>query len=159
MRFSYREFDPSEGSLRDLLKRLEALYNDLLLQAAKANPKVRAYPQPEVWFTSFGDSSLDFVLIAWFANTGDRWSGMIELRFEIDRLFREHQIEIPFPQRTLSIKGDEPLTVQLMREAPVRPDTKSAPAPSGPMPPMQTASKDVESSDDGDDGDAGDGEP
>ena len=33
MRFSYREFDPSEGSLRDLLKRLEALYNDLLLQA------------------------------------------------------------------------------------------------------------------------------
>ena len=33
MKFSYREFDPSEGSLRDLLKRLEALYNDLLLQA------------------------------------------------------------------------------------------------------------------------------
>jgi uncharacterized protein with von Willebrand factor type A (vWA) domain len=38
MKFSYREFDPSEGSLRDLLKRLEALYNDLLLQA-DGNPE------------------------------------------------------------------------------------------------------------------------
>ncbi|MEM9380764.1 MAG: VWA domain-containing protein [Planctomycetota bacterium] len=33
MKFRYREYDPSEESLKDLLKRLKDLYHDLLLQA------------------------------------------------------------------------------------------------------------------------------
>lgn len=38
MKFRYREYDPSEVSLRDLLKRLKDLYHDLLLQA-NADPE------------------------------------------------------------------------------------------------------------------------
>ena len=33
MKFGYREYDPSNESLKDLLKRLKDLYHDLLLQA------------------------------------------------------------------------------------------------------------------------------
>ncbi len=52
--------------------------------------------------------------MAWFASSGDRWTGMIELRYAIDEAFREHDITIPFPQRTLSLIGDKPLPIELV---------------------------------------------
>jgi len=77
---------------------------DLLLQAAKNHKSVLKDPPPLVLFNNFGDSSLDFKLIF---TLNDSFMGTIpksDLRIEIDRLFRENNITIPFPQRDVHIK-------------------------------------------------------
>lgn len=101
---------------------------DLLLQAARENPKVLPDPPPAAWFVAFADNSLNFSLMAWFANAGDRWAGMAELRHEIDRLFRENKIEIPFPQRTVTVGGQGAIPIRLVtEEAGHRPEPPAAP--------------------------------
>jgi small-conductance mechanosensitive channel len=91
--------------------------HDLLLAIARAEPRVVAEPPPDVFFVNFGDSSLDFSLACWFGNTTDRWFGMLSMRYAIAEKFREHGIEIPFPQRTLSLIGDRPLDIRLTGDA------------------------------------------
>ncbi len=62
--------------------------------------------KPSVWFTGFGDSSLEFMLGVWVDY--DAVIKPTALRSEylwaIDDAFRENGIEIPFPQRDLYIK-------------------------------------------------------
>lgn len=84
---------------------------ELLLEIAFAEPKVLMDPQPDVFFTNFGDNSLNFSLACWFRNPAERWFGMLSLRYTITDKFRENNIEIPFPQRTLSLMGDKPLRI------------------------------------------------
>jgi len=79
---------------------------ELLLSAAKSCNAVINDPEPLVLFTNFGDSSLDFELIFTINDSFQSAIPKSDLRFEIDRLFREHQIEIPFPQRDVHIKGN-----------------------------------------------------
>jgi small-conductance mechanosensitive channel len=88
---------------------------DVLLEVARKEPRVLLDPEPAVWFTNFGENSLDLTLAAWYANSGDRWAAMIDMRFEIDRRFREEGIAIPFPQRTLSIAPDAELPIRVVR--------------------------------------------
>ncbi|MCK8521985.1 mechanosensitive ion channel [Aquimarina sp. D1M17] len=79
------------------------LVKDLLIQAALSNSHVLKDPAPIVLFTDFGDSSLNFKLVF---TINDSFQGAIpksEIRFEIDRLFRENNITIPFPQREVTI--------------------------------------------------------
>ncbi|SHJ55698.1 mechanosensitive ion channel family protein [Aquimarina spongiae] len=79
------------------------LVKELLIQAALSNPHVLKQPEPLVLFTDFADSSLNFKVIF---TINDSFQGVIpksEIRFEIDRLFREHNINIPFPQREVTI--------------------------------------------------------
>lgn len=79
------------------------LVKKLLIEAAKGNKEVLEYPGPSVLFTDFGDSSLNF-RIAFTLN--DSFNARIpksDIRFEIDRLFRENNISIPFPQRDIHI--------------------------------------------------------
>lgn len=79
------------------------LVKALLIQAASAHPSVLKNPPPLVLFTNFGDSSLDFKLIF---TLDDSFIGSIpksDIRFAIDKLFREHNISIPFPQREVRV--------------------------------------------------------
>ena len=65
------------------------------------HPKVLKHPAPDVLFKNFGDSSLDFTLRIWVQ---DLWSYEViesDIRYEVDKAFRENSIEIPFPQRVL----------------------------------------------------------
>lgn len=89
-----------------------ARVRDLLLEIARAEPSVVADPEPQVWFVNFGESSLDFIAAMWFLTPGERWTGMINMRYEIDRRFKEEGIEIPFPQRTISFIPDSKVAVQ-----------------------------------------------
>ncbi|HOW72765.1 MAG TPA: mechanosensitive ion channel [Phycisphaerae bacterium] len=111
------------------------LARKLLLDLANRNPFVLAAPAPEVWFKNFGESSLDFVLVCWFANPKSRGEFMSQIRFEIDRVFREHRIEIPFPQRSISFGGGRPIPVEVVEPPPVqcegREPTTSSHDPSG----------------------------
>lgn len=81
------------------------LVRDLLLKAAREHEKVLKDPGPSVHFKDFGESSLDFALLIW-VNDLWRYEGILsDLRFRVDALFREHNIEIPFPQRDLHIRS------------------------------------------------------
>ncbi len=112
-----------------------AKVRDILLEVANKEPRCLAYPEPMVWFTDFAESSLNFTQASWFPTPGDRWFGMIDMRYEIDRRFKEAGIEIPFPQRTLTIHPKANLPITLTRaprdrigqppEEPLPPDTKT----------------------------------
>lgn len=79
------------------------LVKELLLQAASSHPQVLPDPEPSVQFINFGDSSLDFKLIFTLNDSFKAAFPKSDIRFEIDRLFREHNVAIPFPQRDIHI--------------------------------------------------------
>ena len=79
------------------------LVKKLLLQAAEGHKDVMEYPTPTVFFTNFGDSSLDFRLVFTIHDSFNARFPKSEIRFEIDRLFRENNVTIPFPQRDIHI--------------------------------------------------------
>ncbi|MEL7375928.1 MAG: mechanosensitive ion channel domain-containing protein [Bacteroidota bacterium] len=86
------------GSDTDVVKKL-------LIDAAREHRDVLKFPAPWVRFLSFGDSSLDFDLIfasKEFLRIEDVKS---DIRFAIDEAFREHDIEVPFPQHDLWMRG------------------------------------------------------
>ena len=82
------------------------LVKELLIKAAK-HPAVLVKPEPLVLFTNFGESSLDFKLIITLNNSFESAIPKSDIRFSIDKLFREHNIEIPFPQRDIHIKSKD----------------------------------------------------
>ncbi|PKL47493.1 MAG: hypothetical protein CVV42_12890 [Candidatus Riflebacteria bacterium HGW-Riflebacteria-2] len=81
------------------------LVTRLLLQITEENPVVMKFPAPIVLFLNFGASSLDFELRCWVADIDKRLTIKDEINREIDRLFREHNIEIPFSQHDLHIRS------------------------------------------------------
>ncbi len=70
----------------------------LMLQASKVNALVENIPEPFIRFNNFGDSSLEFELLFWTSHTFTVENIKSDIRLEIDRLFREHDIVIAFPQ-------------------------------------------------------------
>jgi small-conductance mechanosensitive channel len=80
-----------------------ALVKKILLDVAKNHKDVFSLPEPIVLFTNFGDSSLDFKLIVTLNNSFEAAMPKSDIRFEIDKQFREHNIAIPFPQRDVHI--------------------------------------------------------
>lgn len=76
---------------------------EILLEAARNQPHVLATPQPSVQFLNFGESSLDFKLFFWVDDVSAGQSTTSDIRFAINRRFREEGIEIPFPQREVRI--------------------------------------------------------
>jgi small-conductance mechanosensitive channel len=79
------------------------LVKKLLIQAASTHPEVISTPEPTVVFEDFGDSSLNFKIIFTLNNSFKAQFPKSDIRFEIDRLFREHNVSIPFPQRDIHI--------------------------------------------------------
>jgi small-conductance mechanosensitive channel len=79
------------------------LVKQLLLESAKNHKKVLISPVPKVLFTDFADSSLNFQLIFTLNDSFETRFVQSDLRFEIDKKFREHNITIPFPQRDVHI--------------------------------------------------------
>jgi small-conductance mechanosensitive channel len=76
----------------------------ILTEVAKASPEVLQDPEPLALFRGFGDSSLNFELRVWTA-----LSNFLEVHSHIalavNAALEEAKIEIPFPQRVVSIKG------------------------------------------------------
>ena len=78
-----------------------------LLETAHDHPIVIKEPNPEmpnvtapfIRFTEFGESSLNFELLAWIPDCFQRFDVASELHFMIWHKFKEHNITIPFPQQ------------------------------------------------------------
>ena len=91
------------------------LVEKLLLQVAAAEPEVLAEPAPAVRLLAFGNSALEFELRAWSSSLVHRKGVLTSaLNFAIYEKFREHGIEIPFPQRDLHVRSGT-LDVRLER--------------------------------------------
>jgi small-conductance mechanosensitive channel len=83
----------------------------ILLEVAAANSQIAHRPPPFVMFKDFGDSALVFELRCYLYDIGQIIVVSTDLRFAIDKAFRERGIQIPFPQRDLHIKDIENLSV------------------------------------------------
>lgn len=63
--------------------------------------------EPIVRFAGFGDSSLDFIMLFYSAETFRIENVTSDLRFEVFKQFRKQGVEIPFPQRDLHFKSSD----------------------------------------------------
>lgn len=93
------------------------LVRKTLLEVAAGHPGVLKDRNADVLLQEFGDSSLNFILRVW---TRDYTTtpGVLrsELNYAICKKFKEHGIEIPFPQRDLHVRSG----VVEVKMAPVR---------------------------------------
>lgn len=84
------------------------LVSDLLMEAVLGAPRVLKKPDPRVLLMGFGDSSVDFEIRFWIDDPEDGLgsvrSGVLK---RVWRLFQDNNIEIPFPQRDLNLRGSE----------------------------------------------------
>ena len=80
---------------------------ETLLEIAGRTPYVLKYPKPDVLFRDFADSALVFRLRIW-TDIDHMLTVETDIRFEVDRLFRERKIEISFPQRDIHIRSMAP---------------------------------------------------
>jgi small-conductance mechanosensitive channel len=79
----------------------------LLLEVAKENENVLEDPPSRVVFKEFGESALRFELRVWSSRLLHRRGVLIsQLNFAIFEKFKEHGIQIPYPQRDLHFKHD-----------------------------------------------------
>jgi small-conductance mechanosensitive channel len=77
-----------------------------LVEAAEEVPQTLRDPAPSVFFVGFGDSALNFELVAWSNEMTDRPQRYrSDLNFAIEKKLREAGIEIPFPQREIRIRS------------------------------------------------------
>ncbi|MFH1837257.1 MAG: mechanosensitive ion channel domain-containing protein [Candidatus Omnitrophota bacterium] len=83
------------------------LVKNTLLAAAKTHPEILKRPEPYVWFTEFGESSLNFELYIWTDDPNNRFTIKSQVNFEINRLFKETGIKIPFPQRDIHFRSTD----------------------------------------------------
>jgi potassium efflux system protein len=81
-----------------------ALVQRVLLEVAAANPLVLNEPAPVVLFLAFGESSLNFEVRVFVRELTNRFPLTHQLHMAIEQAFRDHHIEIPFPQRDIHIR-------------------------------------------------------
>ena len=93
---------------------------EVLLDCAQHHERVLTSPEPHVIFMNFGASSLDFELRCFTNEVSYRLLISSDLRFAIDKAFREAGIEIPFPQQVVHFAG-APLAVATDRGTAARP--------------------------------------
>lgn len=94
--------------------------------AARETPRVLARPEPLCNLTGFGDNSVDFVILAWIddpANGVSNVKGQILLRLWYK--LHEAGIQIPFPQRDVHFRPDEPVSVRVVTDKEPPPSARS----------------------------------
>ncbi|GAA5027634.1 mechanosensitive ion channel protein MscS [Marivirga lumbricoides] len=85
----------------------------LVIEVAKKHSGVLNYPEPDLWFDEYGDSSLNFNLIIWTSEFIQRPNALkSQLYYEIFKTFAKNNVEIPFPQRDLHIRSGLPSSMK-----------------------------------------------
>lgn len=82
--------------------------SDVALDAVKAIDRVLDVPSPRVVYKRFGDSAVVLGVRFWIDNPSARrkWRAQTAVIGEVKRAFEEEGIEIPYPQRKLSSRGN-----------------------------------------------------
>lgn len=108
--FPIRRFDMQIGVAykEDLSK-----VGEVLMETANRNPICLQEPKPLIIFGGFGDSAINLQFSVW--STKEQYLQLRNsMQNEVKRSFDEHNIEIPFPHRTLCAGSvTEPLPVRI----------------------------------------------
>jgi small-conductance mechanosensitive channel len=89
-------------------EKVEKVLWEVVQQAVEEVPGLLADPEPSVRFIpGFGQSSLDFTLTCQVREFEDQYPVQHELRKKILKRFREKDIEIPYPHRTVTLYSQE----------------------------------------------------
>ncbi len=95
------------------------LARDLMLDVASKAERVLDEPPPQAFFMEFGDSTLNYELRVHVNGLQDFLRVRNDLLSMIDDIFREHNIEIAFPQRDIHVRmGDGQIPVSLRQDQP-----------------------------------------
>ncbi|MBH0005629.1 MULTISPECIES: mechanosensitive ion channel family protein [unclassified Psychrobacter] len=81
---------------------------DIMIKLATDNPLAFTDPEPIVRVTNLGDNSVDLTLNVWTTNA-DWWSMQCDLLEQFKYALDDNKIDIPFPQRSVHVKGLEML--------------------------------------------------
>ena len=89
------------------------LARKLCLEAIEMEERVLKDPEPRCFLTGFGDSSINLELRFWIADPEEGITNISSaINLTIWRKFRDHNVEIPFPQRDLHIKESLPVRIE-----------------------------------------------
>lgn len=78
----------------------------LLMEVANDNQGILRSPEPYILFEGLGESSLNFIVMVWTSEYIDRPKILrSELYYEIFSKFKEHNVEIPFPQHDIHLRS------------------------------------------------------
>lgn len=93
------------------------LAHKTMLTVCKEHPMVLDQPEPTVFFTGFGDNSLNFDVRVFVTETNNtaRTRVIHDLHMAIDKAFREQDICIAFPQRDVHLDTIKPLEIHIQR--------------------------------------------
>ncbi len=83
------------------------LVTRLLKQAVLAHPKVNLKEDVTIRLSEFKENHMFFQLIFWADQSWYINNTRSEIRLEVDRLFREYKINIPYPQLDIHIASDK----------------------------------------------------
>lgn len=83
------------------------MVKNLLVEIALSVPEVEREPQPEAFFASFGDSSLNMSLFFWVMDYNKVLSVTDSINTLIISQFSEKGIQIPYPTRTVVLEKEE----------------------------------------------------
>lgn len=85
---------------------------NVMLTLAKNNPMAFTDPEPIVRVTNLGDNSVDLTLNIWTTNA-DWWSMQCDLLEQFKQALDDEKIDIPFPQRSVHVKGLDQMINQM----------------------------------------------
>ncbi len=77
--------------------------HELFMTILNQHNSVLKDPEPVVFFSGLGESSLDFTLVFWISDYSLGRSVKSDVLFEVFRVLKENGINIPFPQRDVHI--------------------------------------------------------
>ena len=96
------------GSNMDLVQRL-------LTEIVSSHPRVLTTPPPAIVLRAFGDHALQWEISCFVPRPQDRTTTAHDLLLQIDQVFRQHAIVIPFPQQDVHLRSaDATLVIQSM---------------------------------------------
>ena len=99
---------PVSVSYNSDIDKLERILTEEAKKAVEEISGLLRDPEPAVRFIpGFGESSLDFTLVCHVREFTDQFPVQHELRKRLFKRFKEEGIEIPFPQRTVYLRGDK----------------------------------------------------
>jgi small-conductance mechanosensitive channel len=82
----------------------------LALEAARDVPRVLSEPTPNCLLVGFGDSAIDLELRFWISDPANGTANVrSEVMLNLWDLYHQHGIEMPYPQREVSLRNPEAL--------------------------------------------------
>ncbi|MFH1032984.1 MAG: mechanosensitive ion channel family protein [Pseudomonadota bacterium] len=79
-----------------------------LIKALEDIPEIMSHPEPRTRLRGFGDSALEYELLAWVERPADRGLVLHRINRNIFNIFKQQGIQIPFPQRVVHLPPTPP---------------------------------------------------